>query len=641
MSQVFISYRRDDSADVAGRIYDRLVQKYGPDGVFKDVDSIPLGIDFRDHLGDAVGRCQVFLAVIGPQWLRLADPSGGRRLDDPRDFVRLEIEAALRRSIPVIPVFVGGAGMPGHESLPLTLQALAFRNGIAVRRDPDFHHDMDRLLRSLEQLLESQTRLPAAPEPRLSILVVDDEKALLSCYRLEFEHRMRVYTASTAAEGLRLFFEHRPDVVILDVRLPDMSGLDLFRRLHESDAKVPVILVTGHGTAATAIEAMRLGAFEYLVKPVDIDQLTGLVTRALKISQLMRVPARIAEDDEPADDSADVLVGSCPAMQGVYKAIGRVAPQDVTVLITGESGTGKGLVARAIYHYSRRSAGPFLAINCAAIPENLLESELFGHEKGAFTGAHQRRIGKFEQFHGGTLFLDEIGDMPPLTQTKVLRVLQDQQFQRVGGNEMIQTDVRLIAATNRDLEAMVAAGTFRNDLYYRLNVSTIRLPPLRDRGNDVSLLLRHYLSRFGQEMGKGVQSIAPDAVALLEKYLWPGNVAELQSVLKQALLQTTGPVLLPDFLPEALRSGGAQPVSRAGGCTEVSHFIGERLKAGTTALHGESIAWIEGQLFAQVLRHTGGSFTQAARVLGITRRTLRNKLVALGLAESLQSGEVD
>ncbi len=472
------------------------------------------------------------------------------------------------------------------------------------------------------------------------LLVIDDESAILSCFRIAFaEPEVKLHTATTAAEGLRLFFEHRPDVVILDVRLPDMSGLDLFRRLHESDAKVPVILMTGFGTAATAIEAMRLGAFEYLIKPPDMDQLSELVTRALKISQLMRVPAVIA-DDEAADDASDVLVGRCPAMQEVYKAIGRVAPQNVTVLILGESGTGKELVARAIYHYSRRSTGPFLAINCAAIPENLLESELFGHEKGAFTGADRKRIGKFEQANDGTLFLDEIGDMTPLTQTKVLRVLQDQHFEPVGGNQTVKTDVRLIAATNRDLPALMAQGRFRGDLYYRLNVSTIRLPPLRDRGDDVPLLLRHYLRRFGREMGKDLQTIDPEALDLLRRYAWPGNVRELQSTIKQALLRATGQVLLPEFLPETLR-GRAAPAATAGGFAEVSRWVAERLGAGTTDLHGELIARVERQLFAEMLRHTGGNMTQAARVLGITRGTLRTKLAALGLAAAQPADDGD
>ncbi len=277
------------------------------------------------------------------------------------------------------------------------------------------------------------------------LLVIDDDPLTLDCFRFLFpKGKAQVNTAATASDGLKLFSEHRPDVVILDVQLPDLSGLAAFRRFQEIDAKVPIILMSGHGTAETAIEAMRLGAYDYMLKPLDPGPVRDLIARAFEISRLMRVPAKMVEPGS-ADEEADILVGKCPAMQEVYKAIGRVASKDVTVLVLGESGTGKELVARAIYNYSNRVKGPFLAINCAAIPETLLESELFGHEKGSFTGADRKRIGKFEQCNGGTLFLDEIGDMTPLTQTKILRVLQDRKFERVGGNELIQTDVRIIA----------------------------------------------------------------------------------------------------------------------------------------------------------------------------------------------------
>src|SRR5262245_37553473 len=309
-----------------------------------------------------------------------------------------------------------------------------------------------------------------------TLLVIDDESSILHFFRRAFSGpEVTLLTAGAAEEGLEQVARHHPDVVILDINLPDQSGLEVFGRIQKLDAKIPVIFITGHGTTATAIEAMRLGAYESLLKPLELDQLTDLVTRAFEISRLMRVPAVVPTPGQ-SDDAGEVLVGRCPGMQEVYKAIGRVAPQDVTVLILGESGTGKELVARAIYHYSRRARAPFLAINCAAIPETLLESELFGHEKGSFTGADRKRIGKFEQCSGGTLFLDEIGDMTPLTQTKILRVLQDQQFERVGGNETIQTNVRVIAATNRDLEKMMATGQFRSDLYYRLNTYVIRIP---------------------------------------------------------------------------------------------------------------------------------------------------------------------
>jgi two-component system nitrogen regulation response regulator GlnG len=322
-------------------------------------------------------------------------------------------------------------------------------------------------------------------------------------------------------------------------------------------------------------------------------------------------------------------------MLEVYKAIGRVAGQDVTALIQGETGTGKELVARAIYQHSRRSAGPFLAINCAAIPESLLESELFGHEKGAFTGADRRRIGKFEQANGGTVFLDEVGDMAPLTQAKMLRLLQEQQFERLGGNETVTTDIRVLAASNQDLEALVAQGRFRQDLYYRLSVFTIRLPPLRERGDDLALLVQHYLRRFGHELGKDVQTVAPEAMELLRQYPWPGNVRELQSVLKQALLHATGSVLMPDFLPAALmrRNGSATPSLTEDGLSIVQ-FIDQQLVAGSEDLYAAALRRLERLLVTKVLQHTGGNQLQAAKILGITRGSLRNKVRELGITIS-------
>jgi two-component system nitrogen regulation response regulator GlnG len=467
-----------------------------------------------------------------------------------------------------------------------------------------------------------------------TLLVIDDEPSILHFFRRAFqEPETTLLTAASAAEGLEKVTNSHPDVVILDINLPDASGLETFQRIHRLDPRIPVIFITGHGTTATAIEAMRLGAYEYLLKPLELDHLSDLVERAFEISRLMRVPAVIPESGEAGEDS-DALLGRCPAMQEVFKAIGRVAPQDVTVLILGESGTGKELVARAIYHYSHRDKGPFLAINCAAIPENLLESELFGHEKGAFTGADRRRIGKFEQCAGGTLFLDEIGDMTPLTQTKILRVLQGQEFERVGGNEPIKTDVRVIAATNRDLEKMVAEDAFRGDLYYRLNVYTIKLPALRERGEDLPTLAEHFIRRFSRELKKNVRSIAPEAMELLRSYPWPGNVRELQSVIKQALLQATGPVLLPEFLPPTLRNpkqgdgGSNQSAFDFGG---LPAFIQDQLRTGTTTLYSDYQALTDKYLLSEVLRHTSGNLSQAARVLGITRATLRTKLHALGI----------
>src|SRR3954453_14536705 len=309
-----------------------------------------------------------------------------------------------------------------------------------------------------------------------NLLLIDDHPALLPD---QVSHVFpapahRVEIAHTGAEGLRRVAGIRPDVILLDLRLPDQSGLDVLRQLRQIDARVPVVLVTVVRSADSAIEAMRHGAYDYLLKPLDLQKLDRVIGEALKVARLMREPAVIARTPPDDDPPGEAIVGSCPAMQEVYKAIGRVADQTFPVLITGESGTGKELVARAIYQHGPRARAPFLAINCAAIPENLLESELFGHEKGAFTGADRRRIGKFEQTNGGTLFLDEIGDMTSLTQSKILRVLQEQKFERVGGNETVQANVRLIAATNCELPALVEAGQFRGDLYYRLSVFTIR-----------------------------------------------------------------------------------------------------------------------------------------------------------------------
>src|SRR5438128_6049313 len=303
-----------------------------------------------------------------------------------------------------------------------------------------------------------------------TILVIDDEAGIRFTIREVLQGPdLRVLAAENAEQGLKLTRDEAPDLVLLDIRLGNKSGLDLFHELRAIDPKLLVVFITGHGTAETAIEAMKLGAFDYLVKPLDLSELRLVVQQALKISHLVHVPAAV-DSAAQLSDSSDRLIGSGPAMQSLFKQMGRVAPLDVNVLVLGESGTGKELVARAIYHHSRRSQGPFLAINCAAIPESLLESELFGHERGAFTGADRRRIGKFEQCHGGTLFLDEVGDMPPALQGKILRLLQERSFERVGSNETVRADVRLIAATHRDLKTLSAEGKFRADLYFRLGV---------------------------------------------------------------------------------------------------------------------------------------------------------------------------
>jgi two-component system nitrogen regulation response regulator GlnG len=468
-----------------------------------------------------------------------------------------------------------------------------------------------------------------------TLLVIDDETPTLHAFQRFFqEPDFRLLTASTAAEGLRLAAAHRPDAVVLDPQLPDLPGQEVFRRLREADAHLPVIFLTRHGTAQGAIEAMKEGAYDYLLKPLSPSQVREVLASALRISRLMHVPA--LEEGEVLSEAGELLIGRSSAMQEVYKAVGRVAPQDLTVLIQGESGTGKELVARAIYQHSHRASKPFLTMNCAAIPESLLESELFGHEKGAFTGADRQRIGKFEQARGGTMFLDEVGDMTPLTQAKVLRVLQEQRFERVGGNETIQTDVRVLAASNRDLAKLVEAGQFRADLYYRLSVFAIALPPLRERGEDLLLLVEYFLKCFGKAMGKDVSQATSEALNVLCRYSWPGNVRELQSVLRQSLLRSRGPVLLPEFLPLNLQGGveanqgaaaTAPPIDYPG----LDRFIDKHLQKETRQLYADFQAEMERYLFRRVMRYTGGNQLRAARLLGIQRGKLRSKLRALGL----------
>src|SRR4051812_26638115 len=382
------------------------------------------------------------------------------------------------------------------------------------------------------------------------LLLIDDDPALIrEQVQLAFPPPAhRVVVAETGTSGIACVRSAPPDAILLDLRLPDQSGLEVHEAIRAIDARIPVIFVTMTKTADAAIEAMKQGAFDYLPKPLDLEQMRRVVGEALEVAARMRSPVVLAPTVQNLD-AEGAIFGSCPAMLETYKAIGRVAAQDVTVLITGESGTGKELVARAIYQHSARSKAPFFALNCAAIPDTLLESELFGHEKGAFTGADRRRIGRFEQCNGGTILLDEIGDMPLALQPKILRLLQSQTFERVGGSETIHTDVRVIAASHRDLKARIAEERFRADLYYRLAVFTIPLPSLRERGDDLPMLVRHYLRRFSRQLGREVSEIAPEALAQLRSYRWPGNIRELQSVLKQALLHASGTTLMPAFLP--------------------------------------------------------------------------------------------
>jgi two-component system nitrogen regulation response regulator GlnG len=405
-----------------------------------------------------------------------------------------------------------------------------------------------------------------------------------------------------------------------------------------SSPRCLVIFITGFGTAETAIEAMKLGAFDYLTKPLDATQLKRVVQQALAISQLVHVPTILDEGERP-EDNPDRLIGAGPAMQAVCKQVGRVAPQDVNVLILGESGTGKELVARALYHHSRRCHAPFLAINCAAIPESLLESELFGHERGAFTGADRRRVGKFEQCQGGTLFLDEVGDMAQHTQAKILRLLQEGRFERVGGNDSVSADVRILAATNQDLDTLIDQARFRKDLYYRLSGVTISLPPLRDRREDVAELAHYFLYRYNRQLGASLQSIAPEALELLQAYPWPGNVRELQNVIRQAILSAAGPTILPEFLPADVQQfepaeEGAQVEAAAPSDSDwqsLPRMLKQWIAREEGDVYRRAREEFDRLIIREAMQRAGGNRSQAGKLLGLSHVTLRAKLRSLAI----------
>jgi two-component system nitrogen regulation response regulator GlnG len=474
------------------------------------------------------------------------------------------------------------------------------------------------------------------------LLVVDDDPLILQCMKLALPGPdYEVMTADSAQAGLARFKQSQPDAVLLDIQLPDQSGLAALHQIRELDRRVPVILMTGHGTAETVITAMSGGAFEYITKPFDPDDILPVIDSALETSRMARKPAVLPQDIRrpAAGQRGDQILGNCPAMVEVFRSIGRVAARDVAVLILGETGTGKEIIARAIYQHSQRHDQIFHAINCAAIPEQLLESELFGHEKGAFTGADQRRIGKFETCNGGTLFLDEIGDMSPLMQTKLLRVLQQKEFERVGGNRTLQSNVRIIAATNRDLEAAIADKSFRSDLYYRLNEFTIELPPLRDRADDVRLMIEHFFPLQAKLLEKEFVSVAPETMQILSRYPWPGNVRELQGVVKQTLLRASGPVITPSFLPAGLTGKQESRGSSAAGAWAdgLRSHVQTLWQSGTADLSQQVHDDVDRIMLQEVLKATGGNISEASSRLGISRPTLRSRLNYLGLRSESDS----
>ena len=475
------------------------------------------------------------------------------------------------------------------------------------------------------------------------LLLIDDEVDVQYSFQRIFDSPdIELTTASSGEEGLRLIPRVKPDLVMMDVRMGGMSGLETLRRIRQADSRLLVILMTAYGTTQTAIEAMKLGAYDYLLKPFDVPKLKELVTNALKAARDMKQVVSYQPLLETEDYELGI-VGRSEPMQHVFKLIGQLAASDATALITGESGTGKELVARAIYHHSNRSQQPFVAVNCAAIPEQLLESELFGHERGAFTGAAMQRIGKFEQCNRGTIFLDEIGDMTPATQTKILRVLQSGTFERVGGNQPIKVDVRVIAATNRPLEQAVAARQFREDLFYRLNVVRIHIPPLRERKEDSRLLVNYFLQKLAKDHAGPPRSIAPSALKILEKYHWPGNVRELENAIRRALVMAKGEAILTTDLPAEVtgQSAAAGPVASSigspgdGGLAEIATLARQLFQFARRDPKLKVIPAVERELVIQALKETEGNQVHAAKLLGITRATLRKRVEKFGIQREL------
>ena len=465
-----------------------------------------------------------------------------------------------------------------------------------------------------------------------TILIIDDDDQLRRSFeRLLKEEGYEVLTAPSGEAGIEKVESDRPDLVVLDMRLPGINGLETFQAIHRLEPKLPVIIMTAFGTTETAIEATKMGAFDYVLKPFDIPEMLSLILQAREASRFMRSPVDVNPGFETL--SGEAIIGRSKPMQEVYKAIGRVASTDATVLIRGESGTGKELVARALYQHSLRSDKPFLVINCVAIPENLLESELFGYEKGAFTGAAHRRVGKMEQADGGTIFLDEIGDMPFSIQAKILRLLQEKSIERLGGRETIPVDVRILAATNRGLESALEEGRFREDLYFRLKVVTIWLPPLRDRKDDIPLLADYFVARFSMESETANPGITGEATALLLDYHWPGNVRELANTLQKALIFNRGGPISPNDIAQAISSS---PRGRENGTADAEEVIRQWMHDLMTSDHGENmfescLDRFGAMLISEALKLTSGNRSKASRLLGMSRPTLHAKIEKYGL----------
>ena len=463
-----------------------------------------------------------------------------------------------------------------------------------------------------------------------TILIVDPETDFLDWAQHQLQTgSTRVLTATTADEGYKVFCREDPDLLISETHLAPFSGLELLVKVRQRHPHAIVILTSQFGTTQSVIESMKLGAFDFIRKETLPFNLKVVVDAALKAQAELRA-ATTFKPTLTVEEHQDSIVGKSAAMQQVFKMIGRVSHSDAPVMITGESGTGKELVARAIHHHSQRSAKTYVAINCAAIPEQLLESELFGHEKGAFTGATGQRIGRFEQCDGGTLFLDEIGDMPLPLQGKILRVLQDGEIIRVGGNQSVRTNVRIVAATNRNLETEVTEKRFREDLFYRLNVVRIQLPPLRQRIEDIRILAEHFVHKVAIEQRLPRLKLSEDAVHVLEAHSWPGNVRELENTIQRACVLSTSDLLMPKDIP--LGQMTAEPLP--GGSTK-EEAIEVLIRAAQADPSVELLPWLEREFTVHAMRQTGGNQVRAAKLLGITRATLRKRLERFGVTREL------
>jgi len=466
------------------------------------------------------------------------------------------------------------------------------------------------------------------------VLIVDDEVNIRRV--LAAMLKREGYEVTTAADGeqaIAVLHKTPVHVVVTDLVMPRVGGMELLRRVAADFPDVPVIMITAHGSVDSAVAALKAGAFDYITKPFEQDDLKKVIAKAARAHDLERqnVHSNFGDGDRPP------LVGDSPAMKAIYDMIARVADSPSTVLVTGESGTGKELIAKALHRGSSRRDKPLIKVNCAAIPKDLVESELFGYERGAFTGAVGSKPGRFELADGGTLFLDEIGEVPVEMQVKLLRALQESEFERVGGIKTLRVDVRLIAATNRDLQALIAEGRFREDLYYRLAVVPMALPPLRERREDIPLLVRHFIQKYDQRLGKHVEGIEDEALQLLVGYGWPGNIRELENLMERSVLFADGPLIQASALPDSLRERGAQPpvpIAAVGPLGAIAAPSGASMKEIVRHAQAE----LEKELIARALEETGGNVTRAAKRLQISRKSLQVKMKELGLRDA---GEVD